>query len=178
MPSCSAPAGSTEDAAYLRGLIVNPTDKSLAALNGILAGYIQLRPKEGWELAMSILRDEKKSFTERCSVLTMLQFFHNADAARYRRELLQSLAVLLEQGDIADLAIEDLRKWKLWDLTAEVLAQYGKRSHAAPVMRRAIVRYALTCPLPEAQRFLAERKKAEPDLVKDVEESLQFEKMK
>jgi hypothetical protein len=170
--------GSNEDAIFLRGLILSPPENGPPALDGVLAGYIQLRPKEGWALAQSILRDPRKSFSDRSSVLTMLRFFHNADPVKYRPELLRCLAVLLEQGDIADLAIEELRKWKLWDLTPDVLAQFGKKTHDAPIMRRAIVRYALCCPQADAERFLAARKKAEPELVKDVEESLQFEKMK
>ena len=44
---------------------------------------------------------------------------------------------------LADQAIEDLRRWGYWDLTTDVLAQYSKPTHAAPIVRRSIVRYAL-----------------------------------
>ena len=170
--------GGEEDARFLRGLIEKPTEQSAKALDGVLAGYIHLRPKEGWDVALATLRDPKKPFGERLSVLSMVRFVHGAKGEEARRDVLRGLAALLDQGDIADLAIEDLRNWQLWDLTGDVLAQYGKKSHEAPIMRRAIVRYALVCPRGEAERFVALRRKAEPDLVKDVEEALRLEKLK
>jgi hypothetical protein len=83
---------------------------------------------------------------------------------------------MIVQGELADLAVEDLRQWKLWDLTREVLGLYGKKGYDSPITQRAIVRYALSCPSDHAARsFLAGRRRQEPDLVKEVEESLQFE---
>src|SRR5207247_11387012 len=138
--------------------------------------YIQLRPEEGWEQALATLRDEKKPFPVRFAVLRTLRFFHGWKPRETQARVLRGLAAVLPQGDLADLAIEDLRRWQLWDLTAPVLAQYGKKSHDAPLMRHAIVRYALSCPKAEATQFVAERRRQEPEVVKDVEESLQFEK--
>ena len=90
------------------------------------------------------------------------------------------MAAVLPEGDLADLAIEDLRRWQMWDMTADVLSQYGKKSHSAPIMRRAILRYALSAAVSnaEAAKFVAERRQQEPALLKEVEESLQFEKGK
>ncbi len=44
-------------------------------------------------------------------------------------------------------------------------------------MQRTIVRYALSCKEDaRARTFLEERRRTEPDIVKEVEEALQFEK--
>jgi hypothetical protein len=44
-------------------------------------------------------------------------------------------------------------------------------------MKRTILRYALCCKEDATARaFVDERRRAEPDLVKEVEETLQFEK--
>lgn len=168
--------GNDSDARLLLDLIKNPAERTTAALDGALSGYIQLRPREGWQLAQEILRDSKRSFTQRCAVIGTVRFYHQWKGKEIDREVLRSFSVLLDQGDIADMAIENLRQWKLWDLTPTVLAQYGKKSHDAPIMRRAIVRYALCCPRDDAARFVGQRRKQDSDLVKDVEESLQFEK--
>jgi hypothetical protein len=170
--------GGDQDAAVLRALLDNPTDQTTSALDGILGGYIQLRPREGWELALGLLHDEKKPFPVRYAVLRTLRFYHGWKPAESRGNILKGLDTAVAQGDMADLAVEDLRRWQEWDLTKDVLAQYGQKSHSAPIMKRAIVRYALCCPQPAATAFVAERRKAEPDLVKDVEEALQFEKQK
>ena len=57
-------------------------------------------------------------------------------------------------------------------MSAEVLTLYAKPTHAAPVFRKGIVRYALTCPDPIAKRFVEAARKTEPKLVADVEEGL------
>ncbi len=170
--------GGERDAALFRSLLQNPDDRMLPALDGVLGGYIQLRPREGWELAYALLGDEKKPFPVRYAVLRTLRFYHGWKPQDTRPQVLKGLALAVPQGDAADLAVEDLRRWQAWDLTAQVLAQYGKKSHSAPIMQRAIIRYALCCPNPEAVNFIAERRRQDPALVKDVEESLQFEKPK
>jgi hypothetical protein len=72
--------------------------------------------------------------------------------------------------------VEDLRRWKRWELAEQVLGCYGKDSHAAPIVRRAILRYALRCPEDRNVRvFLAERRQADPGLVNEVEESIRLE---
>jgi hypothetical protein len=168
--------GGDAEATFLRGLLDRPNERTAGATDGILAGYIHLRPREGWDLTQTMLKDAKRPFSERLAVLHTLSFFHGWRGEESRRELIAALGLMLDQGDIADVPIENLRRWAWWDLTGEVLAQYGKKTHDAPIMKQAIVRYALSCPKPEAARFLAERRKRDPDLVKDVEELLQLEK--
>jgi hypothetical protein len=83
--------------------------------------------------------------------------------------------VLVTQGELADLAVEDLRRWQWWELTPTVLAQYGKPTHDAPLVQRAILRYAFSCPRDEAKKFLEGVKAKQPELYNDVAESLRLE---
>src|SRR5262249_40317757 len=57
--------GSERDAQQLRAMIERPTDRTVAALDGLLGGYIHLRPREGWDLVVAILADPRRSFAER-----------------------------------------------------------------------------------------------------------------
>jgi hypothetical protein len=170
--------GTDQDAVLLRSLIDNPPDEAVSALDGVLAGYIQLRPKEGWHLAHTLLGDEKKSFPIRYAALRTLRFYHGWKPQETRGPVLRGLDLLLPQGDIADLAIEDLRRWQVWDLTPAVLAQWGKKSHAAPIVQQTIIRYALASAAtrPESAAFVEKQRKSQPELVKDVEDSLRFDK--
>jgi hypothetical protein len=169
--------GSADDAGYLRSLITQKqTERTQKAFDGALSGYIQSRPKEGWELALTILRDERQPFLVREAVLRSLRFHYSVKPKENKDKVLRGLASLLPQGDIADLAIRVLYGWKMWDLTADVLAQYGKKSHSAPLMRKCIIRYALLCPEPAAARFVAQRRKDAADDVATEEEALQFDK--
>lgn len=170
--------GSDRDGVLLRTLLQKPDERTTSAYQGLLCGYIQVRPKEGWELAHEVLKDPKKPFNERYAVLRTLRFYHGWKPAETRRDVTRGLGLAVEQGDIADLAIEDLRRSANWDLTAAVLAQYDKKSHAAPIVKRSIVRYALTCPRDEAKAFVEAVRKQDAELVGDLQEQLDAEKKK
>jgi hypothetical protein len=170
--------GGDQDAALLRSMVDKPSDEAISALDGILAGYVHLRPKEGWQLAHGILADEKKSFPIRYAVLRSLRFYHGWKPQETRPLVYRGLELLVPQGDIADLAIEDLRRWEMWESAPLVLSQWGKKSHAAPIMEQTIVRYALCSAgaRTDSAAFIAQQRKDHPDLVKDVEDSLKFDK--
>jgi hypothetical protein len=170
--ACGQPA----DADLLAGMLAHPTDRTRPTLGGQLAGYVRLRPKEGWELTEAILADPRRPFPDRLAVIGTLRFFHGSHPEETRPQVLRALSVVVQQGDLADLAVEDLRRWQWWDLTKLVLAQYGKKSHDAPLVKHAIIRYALSCPDPEAKQFIRDRRAQEREEVEQIEESLKDEK--
>ena len=92
-------------------------------------------------------------------------------------DVVSAVALLLEQSDIADLAIEDLRKWGCWGMTDAILDLYDKKSHDVPIIRRAILRYALSCPKQgtKADAFVKAERKRDKEYVEDVEELLKLE---
>jgi hypothetical protein len=169
--------GNDKDAAALLRQMIEHTDgRTGPALDGLLSGYINLKPREGWDLAAALLADAKKPLTERFAVARTLRFYHAWKAAETQKEVLRCLAVMVQDGEIADIAIDDLRQWKMWDLTKEILAVYEKPSHASPIARNNIIRYALCCTQPEAERFVAALSQRDPELVAQVRESLETEK--
>jgi len=168
--------GGDVDADFLAKQLNDDGDRTVNAYDGYLGGYIHLRPREGWEKAFEVLRDGRKPLPMRLAVIRMVRLYHGWQLKESRENVLRSEAALIAQGELADVAIEDLRRWQTWDLTPDVLALYGKKGFDAPIMQRAIVRYALSCDDDAAKKFTAEHRRAEPDLVKEVEDSLQFEK--
>jgi hypothetical protein len=172
--------GSDKDAEVLRKMLDDPTDRIRVAYDGILGGYIHLKARDGWNLAMKTLQDEKKPFAVRFAVIRTLRFYHNWKPEESKENVLRGERIILGQGDICDMAIEDLRRWQLWDLTPDVLAIHGKKGFDAPIVRQAILRYALSCPKTDAAAaaFVAERRKQDPDGVKDAEDALKFLKQK
>lgn len=170
--------GGDQDADFLRGLLEQPHERARQALDGILCGYIHLRPRQGWDLALALLANTKRPFIERYTVVRTLRFYRGWKWAETKAEILRCQEAIVADGELADLAIEDLRTWKVWDLTRLILDQYTKPSHATPIVRRGIVRYALCCPLPEARTFVANVRRADPALVRELEEGLEIEKEK
>ncbi len=169
--------GKEEHAELLRGLLDDAQKRSLSGVDGILAGYTLAKPKEGWEYIQSILKDPSKEFTLRYAALRTVRFFWDSRPDIIKHEdLAAAVCLLLPQNDIADLAIEDLRKWKQWDIASQVLDLRNKESHNIPIIRRSILRYALSCPNNQvAVAFVDELRKKDARLVKDAEELLKLE---
>ena len=112
------------------------------------------------------------------------------DVAGQTRQVLAAIDALLERAgthkgqilmaqiflpDMADFAVEDLRKWKQWDLTGKILELYGKKDFEATVIRRAILRFALQSPEARAVGFVRDQRQRDSDWVKDTEELLKLE---
>jgi hypothetical protein len=171
--------GGAADVELFAKMLGDGTARSADAYDGILAGYIHLRPREGWQLAIDTLRDGSRKLPARLMVLRTLRYYHGSQPAESRDKILQAMKAVLDQGELADVAVEDLRRWQLWDLTPAVLPLYGKKGFDAPITQRAILRYALSCKdRDDAKAFVAQRRKAEAELVQEVEESLEYEKSK
>jgi hypothetical protein len=168
--------GGDADADFLATQLKDDGERTINAYDGYLGGYIHLRPREGWEAALAVLRDGRKPLPMRLAAVRTVRMYHGWRPKENHDEVLKCLSAMVAQGELADVAIEDLRRWKMWDLTADVLALYGRKGFDAPIMQRAILRYGLSCDDEAAKKFVAERRRTEPDLVKEVEESLQFEK--
>jgi hypothetical protein len=169
--------GGGDDARFLKSMLDEASERTVNAYDGFLAGYIHLRPREGWELAHSLLRDGRKPMLIRLAVARTLSYFHGAQPKESGDEVQKGLDAMIAQGELADIAIEDMRRWSIRDRTRDILGLYGKKGFDAPLMKRTIVRYALGCKDdPAARAFVEERRREDADLVKGVEEELQFEK--
>jgi hypothetical protein len=164
--------GNADDVELMRGLLKNPAPRYFRAYEGILAGYITLQPKEGWAFALDTLKDQKNSFVLRYAVLRTMRFFYNAHPGETGDMVLQGESLALTNSDIADVAIQDLIRWKRWEHTKLVVACYDKASHQSPIVKNSIVRYALTCPDAEARALVERVRREDPKTLKYLEEEL------
>jgi hypothetical protein len=171
--------GKKEDAAELRKLLDDPAKVYSSGLDGMIAGYVMLDPEAGWDYLLNLLRDEKNEFPVRYAGLKVLRFFweYRPDVIS-KDQVLEGMKVLVTQSDLADLPIEDLRKWEQWQLTEFVLENGKKESHhAIPIVRRAVLRFALSAPANNkaATEYVEQARKTDPERVKLVEEMLRDE---
>jgi hypothetical protein len=168
-------SGGRADAELLAGFLRQPlSDRVRENLGGFLAGLTILDPAAGWSAIEGVLDDPRKPFDQRLAAIGTVRFFQATREAEAKPHVLRCYRGLLAGGDLADLAVDDLRRWGWWDLTAEVLKYFERPSHSAPVVRRAIVRYALQCPGDEAKQFVAGVRRTDPQLVARVEDFLQL----
>jgi hypothetical protein len=168
--------GTAKHAELLRKMLDDPQKRVSTGADGILAGYAMLQPKAGWEYIESMLKDPSKEFMLRYAALRAVRFFWDSrpDVVD-KTKLVQGICQLLDQSDIADLAIEDLRKWGRWEVCDRILDLQNKKSHDIPIIRRSILRFALSCPGNKAIAFVEQCRKRDPEMVKDTEELLKLE---
>jgi hypothetical protein len=168
--------GTEKHASVLRGMLDDPQKRANTGMDGILAGYIMLKPQEGWEYLRSMLKDPAKEFMLRYAGLRTVRFLWDMRSDLVAKEkLVSGILPLLDQSDIADLAIEDLRKWNRWEQCPRILDLQNRKSHDVPIIRRAILRYALSCPDAQATKYVSACRKRDPEMVKDLEEVLKIE---
>jgi hypothetical protein len=169
--------GTAKHAELLRKMLDTPAKRLGSGVDGMLAGYIMLKPKEGWQYTRDILKDAKKEFMIRYAALRTVRFLWDSrpDLVN-KKELTAALGLLLDQSDIADLAIEDLRKRECWDMADRVLGLRKTESYKIPIVRRAVLRFALSCKdSTAAAAYVADQRKKDAQAVADAEELLKLE---
>jgi hypothetical protein len=173
--------GREKHARLLRRILDNPKCRRVRYdynFHEFLVGYTLLKPREGWRYVRAIIGNHKEEWIVRYGALRSIRFLwdNRADVVT-KKELLKGMCLLLDRTDVADFAIEDLRARKCWDVADKVLALAKKESHNLPVIRRALLRYALSCPPKQAKAvaFVKAERKKDKGYVADVEEALKLE---
>jgi len=168
--------GDPDDADLVRALLEKSRKQETLSLDSLFKAYALLKPNDAWPYAHAVAKDAAEPFPRRYAVLRAARYFLTERRGVVpRKALLDTFAALLEQDDIADIAVEYLRLAGRWGLTDRILALPAKKPGAPAVVRRAVMRYALQCPDPAAAKYVAEQRKADPDLVQDAVELLRLE---
>ncbi|MFO0936132.1 MAG: hypothetical protein U0798_06395 [Gemmataceae bacterium] len=175
-------SGRKEDAQTLRNLLDDPTRRFASGLDGLMAGYILLDPKNGWEYLLSVIKDPKKQdFATQFATIKVLRFFweYRSDVIE-KKQVVEGAKIAMMNGDFADFAIEDLRKWQQFDLTDLVLKTSQLDSHKKePMVKRAVLKFMLASAAAKnakALEFVAAARAENPDKVKEYEEILEQER--
>ncbi|MCS7045247.1 MAG: hypothetical protein NZO58_02705 [Gemmataceae bacterium] len=168
--------GNAEHAKLLRSMIEDPEVRKGSGVDGMLFANILIEPKSGWQYLLDHLKNGKHDFTFRYTCLRTIRVLweHRQDVVS-PAQLVQGIDLILDQPDIADFGIADLRRWRRWEMTDRVLSLFDRKEYAIPVVKREILRFALCSPEPKAKHFVAAQRARDAEWVRDVEELLQLE---
>jgi len=149
--------GQPEDAAILEKKITILDADFRLGIEGVMAGYLLIRGEEG----LKVLEDAKMRtkvamnaegkeislpFSETYAVMQALRFMWTYEPDRLPKERLkQSMQILLDRPELADLVITDLARWKDWGVQDRLMAMYEDENFSIPAIKRAIVRYLYYC---------------------------------
>jgi hypothetical protein len=85
-------------------------------------------------------------FSETYAVMQALRFLWTYEPNLIPADRLkESMRLLLDRQELADLVITDLARWKDWTLQDRLMAMYDDEKFAIPAIRRAVVRYLYYC---------------------------------
>ena len=145
--------GNEEDAKLMAGRITEPTQDFRLGIDGIMAGYLLLKGDEG----LKTLEDAKLKpggkvpFSETYAAMQAVRFVWNYGGNIKKDRLKQSMRMLLDRPELADLVIADLARWKDWTVQNRLMKLYGQEGYDIPSIKRAIVRYMLVCSKDQAK---------------------------
>ena len=158
--------GDERDLPLLEGLLRSKERKDHAAIDMVISSYLLLRGEAGLPLVEALfLADKQADYTDTYGAIMALRFHANDFDAVERKHLVQSLHVLLDRPDLADLVIPDLAKWEDWSAIDQLFALYKNADPKQSWVRVPIVNYLRTCPLPKAKELIKECERIDPAAV-------------
>ena len=195
--------GNDEDANLMAKKINAPTGDFRLGIDGVMSGYLLLTGAKGLDVIdetklknlyvvdskgeFVLGKDGEKQpvpFSETYAAMQALRFMWTYGNERIPKDRLrQSMRILLDRSELADLVVADLARWKDWTVQDRLMELYDAEEFNIPSIKRAIVRYMLVCSkdfpsgdaveVPEhakkATKHLATLKKKDPKTVREAE---------
>ncbi len=137
--------GNADDAKLMEEKIVEQTDEFRLGVDGIMGGYLLITGEKGLELIeKQKLTNSKAPFSETYAAMQALRFMWQYGDGRISIDRLrQSMRLLLDRPELADLVIADLSRMKDWSVQDKLMSLYDAEENI-PSVKRAIVRYMLS----------------------------------
>jgi hypothetical protein len=137
--------GDQEDAALMEAKIVEPKEDFRLGIDGVMGGYLLLTGDRGLAvLEEKKLKDKKAPFSETYAAMQALRFMWQYGDNRIEHDRLrQSMRLLLDRPELADLVIADLARMKDWSVQDRLMELYEAEAYNIPSIKRAIVRFML-----------------------------------
>ncbi|WP_166831752.1 hypothetical protein [Thalassoroseus pseudoceratinae] len=178
--------GDTSDEERLAAIIRHSPmkDQIRVGIDGIMGGYLLLTGDAGLsKLEDWKLKDRNEPFTETYGALQAVRFMWTYGKGRISKpRLRQSVRLLLERPELADMVIADLARWRDWSVQERIVKLMDDPRYDNKIFHRAVARYLLVASTVPAEmqhkppkhavaaKIAVDRLRAEqPDLMRQVE---------
>ena len=183
--------GNAEDAKRMETEIVKNSTDSRAGLCGVMCGYLLLTGEKGLRVLERAKLKKGIVFAESYCAIYAVRFMRAEAPDRITRPRLnESMRLVLDLPELADLAIRDLERWKDWSIQDRLMKLYGVKPYHEVWFKRAIIRYMFAAandesnskstPIPvhvsRGKKYLAALEKKDPELVEKLTKFLKSEK--
>lgn len=142
----------------------NPLAVDTIGMDAAISCYMLL----GGEAALKVierdfLTDSKRHDSELFATLAALRVHTEEFDVFEKKRICQSLAILLDNPDLADQVIPDLARLEEWSYVERLTKLFVQAKPEHQYVRVPIINYLRACPLPSAKEALAQCKELAPD---------------
>lgn len=159
--------GTEQDLPMLESMLKSEDRKAKAGLDAMIGCYLTLKGSEGMPLVEELfLKNDKAEYADTYAAIMALRFHGSETEVIPRKRLLQGLRFMLDRPQLADLVIPDLARWEDWDSMPRLVQLFKEADEKSSWVRVPVINYLRACPNPEAEKYITELEKIDPDAVK------------
>ncbi len=139
--------GDDSDAERLESIIrKTPAKENIrVGIDGLMGGYLLLTGEVGLSrLDEWKLKDSAQPFTETYAALQAVRFMWTYGNERISKpRLRQSVRILIDRPELADMVIADLARWQDWSIQDHIVELMDDERYSNKMFHRAVARYLL-----------------------------------
>lgn len=141
--------GRESDIQFMEAKIQIPAQEFRIGIGGLMSGYLLLTGSVGLDkIDQTKFQDKTAAFSETFAGLQALSFMWTFGEEKIeKRRLNQSMRLLLERPELADLVIANLARWEDWDVMDRLADLYAAKDYDVRSIKKAIIRYFLVASL-------------------------------
>ena len=159
--------GSEKDLPMLEEQLRSTQKSKRSGLDAMIACYLTLAGEKGLPLINELFLSNKKSaYADTYAAIMAIRFHGTEGEVIARSALVESLHLVLEREDLADLVIPDLARWSDWSQIDRLTKMFIEADPENNWIRVPVVNYLRACPLPEAASALEKLKEIDPESVR------------
>ncbi|WP_413432725.1 hypothetical protein [Crateriforma spongiae] len=159
--------GSEDDLPMLERMLRSEQKSVRNGLDALIACYLTLAGEKGLPLINEkFLANRQCGYGDTYAAIMAIRFHGTEGDVIARSALIESLHLILQRPDLADLVIPDLARWEDWSQIDRMKQLFLEADEETSFVRVPVVNYLKACPKPEAREALDELSKVDPEAVR------------
>jgi hypothetical protein len=133
----------------------------------LIFSYLSIRGQSGLPVIDGkYLKNKKSDYADTYAAIMALRSHATEGIILKPQQVVQSLRLMLERPELADLVIPDLARWEDWSAMDKLFELYKNADEKTSWVRVPVVNYLRACPLAKAKELLKDCEKIDPQSVK------------
>jgi hypothetical protein len=159
--------GDRDDLPLLEELLRAPDRDTNTGLDAMIGCYLTLAGSEGLPLIEELfITNEDAEYADTYAAIMALRFHGSEGDMVPRSRVIEALRHILDRPQLADLVIPDLARWEDWSVMPRLVQLFKEAEEGASWVRVPVINYLQVCPKAEAQQYIKDLEKIDPEAVK------------